>query len=305
MRPLRGLPAGLLGFALCTGTISDTVPERHPVFAGGYRVLAADFHVHPFPQSAGTLMPWDIAIEARHQGLDAIAMAPHNQVIWGQLGRWFSRTFGGPIVLASEEIHGPRFHLIAAGIHRTVSWRLTAAQAIHEIHRQGGVAIAAHPTSSAWPAYFANGAIDQLDGTEVLQPIAFSGEQPARELRAFYRRSHAAAIGSSDYHGIGPLGVCRTYVFVREATEAGILDAIRARRTVVLDGAQAYGDPEVLKLATGGGPFGAPIPPSPWHRFLAAASAVSGTLGMLALALARPRPCTMELHGNPDSIRVS
>lgn len=306
MMALRWISPGMIGLALAAGTLSDGAPERRPVFAGGYRVLAADFHVHVFPMSAGTLAPWDVAIEAGRQGLDAIAITAHNQVVWGLIGRWFSRTFGGPIVLAGEEIHGPRFHLIAAGIHRTISWRLTAVQAIDEVHRQGGVAIAAHPDVSFWPGFLAGGAINKLDGAEAMHPIALVSEDSARQLREFYERSHAAAIGSSDYHGMGPVGVCRTFVFVREASECGILEAIRAKRTVVLDGARAYGDPALAKLVAGGGPPAAllaPVP-APWRRFLALFSVVSGTLGMLGLALARLLPCTMEVHGNSDAIRI-
>lgn len=303
---MGSISACLLGLALVAGTLSDGAPERRPVFAGGYRVLAADLHVHVFPMSAGTLAPWDVAIEAGRQGLDAIAITPHNQVVWGQIGRWFSRAFGGPIVLAGEEIHGVGYHLIAAGIHLTISWRLTAAQAIDEIHRQGGVAIAAHPDVSFWPGFLAGGAIGKLDGVEVMHPIAIVSEESARQLREFYKRAHAAAIGSSDYHGTGPVGVCRTFVFVREASERGILEAIRAKRTVVLNGTRAYGDRELIKLTAGGAllaPLQAPVPPS-WRRFLAMFSVVSGTLGMLGLALARLRPCTMEVHGNSDPIRI-
>lgn len=307
MMAMGSISGCLLGLALAAGSLSDGAPERRAVFAGGYRVLAADFHVHVFPMSAGTLAPWDVAMEAGRQRLDAIAITAHNQVAWGQAGGWFWRTFGGPIVLAGEEVHGPRFHLIAVGIERTISWRLTAAQAIDEVHRQGGVAIAAHPDAFYWPGFLAGGATGKLDGAEVMHPIALTSRDAARQLREFYERSGAAAIGSSDYHGTGPVGICRTFVFVREASERGILEAIRARRTVVLDGARAYGDPELIKLTDGGAllaPLQAPAL-SGWRRWLAICSVVSGTLGMLGLALTRLRPCTMEVHGNSDAIRIS
>ncbi len=63
-----------------------------------------------------------------------------------------------------------------------------------------------------------------------------------------------AAIGSSDFHGIGPMGTCRTFVFAREHSAQGILDAVRAHRTVVFgrDG-KAYGDPELVRLAVADG----------------------------------------------------
>jgi len=266
----------LIGLGLVLGTLSDRRPARAPVYAGGYRVLAADLHVHTFPLSGSTLAPWDLPLEAERQGLDVVALSGQNEVWSGAVGRWWSRRFGGPILLESEEIHGPRFHMIAAGIHRTISWRLTASQAIDEIHRQGGVAIAAHPTASSWPAYAENGAAAKLDGTEVFQPVAFASESHARELREFFQRSSAAPIGSSDHHGMGPLGVCRTFLFVKEASEQGVLEAIRARRTGVFDGERAYGQPvDVVDLGWGG--RGA-LP--------ALASRIAGVLGMMLLAVA-------------------
>jgi hypothetical protein len=41
----------------------------------------------------------------------------------------------------------------------------------------------------------------------------------------------------------------RTYVLAREATQAGILDAIRAGRTVACDGrGESYGPPELVAM---------------------------------------------------------
>jgi hypothetical protein len=49
-------------------------------------------------------------------------------------------------------------------------------------------------------------------------------------------RTPLAAIGSSDYHWMSVLGLCRTLVFVREpVTESAVVDAIRERRTVTFD----------------------------------------------------------------------
>jgi hypothetical protein len=288
MTGLRNLSLCLLGTAFVAGTIADAPNARSTISVRGYRVLTADLHVHTFPLSASTLPPWDVAIEAGRQGLDVIALSGHNNVLEGKAGHWFARRFGGPIVLESEEIHGPWFHIVAAGIHDSISWRLTASQAIDEVHRQGGVAIAAHPTESAWPAYAKNGAIDKLDGAEVLQPAAYAGEALARQLREFYGRSHAAPIASSDYHGMGPLGLCRTVLFVREASEQGVLEAIRAHRTLVFDGEQTYADPALLNLldARTIRALAAAPPLTPFQMLPNYISSICGVLGLLGLILA-------------------
>ena len=287
MKALRTVSWGLLLAGLAIGTFSDRPPRRPPLYLAGYRVLAADFHLHPFPLSASTLAPWDLMWDSASQGLDAVAITGHNEVFSGLLARWVARHLGGPTVLAGEEIHGPHFHLIAAGIHSTISWRLSAADAIAEIHRQGGVAIAAHPTATAWPAYDAR-ATQLLDAAEVWQPIAFSPPEAAAELRTFYARRPLAAIASSDWHGAGPPGICRTLVFVRQNTEAGILQAIRDRRTVVYGGTEFFGDAALVALVRSDARLTQPAQPSPW----APASRIPAVLGLLGLILASRRTAT-------------
>jgi hypothetical protein len=231
--------------------LADRPQSRAPLRIAGYRVLAADFHVHTYPLNDSTLAPWDVVFEARRQSLDAIAITGHNHVFAGLWGRWFARLVGGPTVIPGEEIQAPGYHLIAVGIRSTVCWRNTAAQAIAAIHAQGGVAIAAHPVRGLWPAFDPQ-AIASLDGSEITQPVVYSFNFGASELREFFQRAPLAAIGSSDYHGLGPLGICRTYVFARDDSEQSILEAIRRRRTVVYDrDGRAWGDPQLIQLAAG------------------------------------------------------
>src|SRR5262245_4102529 len=227
----------LLVAALALGAAIDRPRPRPPTTIGGYRVLAADFHTHSSTWSDGALTPFGVVLEAKRQGLDAIAITGHDEVIDAKVGRWFSRMVGGPIVLVGEEIlheppSAPKYHLIAAGITERVSFRLTAGEAIEDIHRQGGIAVAAHPRPEFWPAYD-SAAMQKLDGAEICHPMIYSLPEVQGELSEFASRGRVAAIGSSDFHGIGPMGMCRTFVFAREATERTILDAVRAGRTVV------------------------------------------------------------------------
>jgi PHP-associated len=276
VRRLRAASWLTLAAALACGSIADVAPVRSPLVLGGYRVLAADLHVHTWPFSAATLAPWDVVMEARRQGLDAIAITAHNQVVSGKIGRWFSGLIGGPTVLVGEEVHTAHYHLIAAGIDHTISWRLKARDAVRETHRQGGVAIAAHPTrdfAAGW-----EGAAGELDGAEVLQPTSWTSERAAEDMREFYRSFSVAAIASSDYHGFAPLGDCRTYVFARDNSEAGILEAIRAHRTLVFDGDRVYGDAECARLAAGRLPE-----KTPEAGPLSRASGILGLAGLLGV----------------------
>jgi hypothetical protein len=291
MTALRWIAACLLLASLAAGTIGDSRPTHRHVILGGYHVMAADFHVHSFPLSWATLAPGDTALEAQRKGLDAIAIVGHNHVWVSIVGRWFARLVGGPLVFTGEEIVSAHYHLLAIGIDSTIDWRQTAADAIEQIHRQGGVAIAAHPLAQYWRAYDAQ-VRQTLDGAEVLHPIAYQSEELAAQLRQFYNSARLAAIGDSDYHGLGPIGICRTYVFTKEETQQGILDGLRHGRTVVYDRAgQAYGDPILIRLAAADGRL-----PQLASRvasesrdaagFLSLLSRIAGVLGLTAAAIA-------------------
>jgi hypothetical protein len=246
------LATALLVAAVATGTASDIPRPRMDRTIGGYHVLQADFHVHMFPLGWSTLAPWDTVIEARYQGLDVIGLVPHNIVWLGKVGRSFSQAVGGPMVITGEEITAPDYHLLAIGISRTISPYLPLIGAIEEVHAQGGVAIAAHPYEDVWPTYDAD-ALRVLDAAEVVRPEAQNNDRAASELREFFGRAQVTAIGNSDYHGLGPMGYSRTYVFARERTERAVLDALREGRTVVYDRDLAYGDPAMIQLAASAG----------------------------------------------------
>jgi hypothetical protein len=137
---------------------------------------------------------------------------------------------------------------------------LTAADAIDAIHRQGGIAIAAHPFRQAWPAYDER-AVQTLDGSEVVRGETLRREDLAEELRTFASRGHFAAIGASDFHGLGHVGYVRTYAFARERSPRGILDAVRERRTMAFDGHHWVGDQSLIARARAAG-VAAPASPA-------------------------------------------
>jgi hypothetical protein len=249
---MRRAGIGLVAAAIVVGTLADRPRAHEAVSLGGYRVLAADFHTHSSTWSDGSVTPWGLVIDAWYQGLDAIAITGHRQTLDAKWGRWLSQKIGGPIVLVGEELPEIPQHVVAVGIHTTVDSALPVGEQIDEIHRQGGIAIAAHPGTGYWEGFAP--VMNRLDGAEVCHPAMFDYPQFRPELEEFWQRSGAAAIGSSDFHGPGRLGMCRTFVFVHEAHAKGILDAIRAKRTVVYGrDEQVYGDPDLIRIAEADG----------------------------------------------------
>lgn len=281
---------GLVLLATLAGTAADRVPSRRPLVLGGYHVLAADFHLHSSTWSDGALTAFGLVLEAEHQGMDVIAITGHNQVSDGQAGRWFSNHFGGPIVIVGQEILSPGHHVIAVGTDQVVDSRLRVAAQVAEVHAQGGVAIAAHPLPQFWPAFNAD-AIDALDGAEICHPLIYGNEATQRDFEQFAARASKppAAIGSSDFHGFGRIGMCRTYVFAREVTADAVLDAIRARRTVVYGfGGKAYGDPALIELAATHAELRDAATGDPAPTWLDWISRTLGVIGLIGIALRWP-----------------
>jgi hypothetical protein len=250
----------LLATGLTIGGVADAPNERPPVRAGGGVLVTADLHVHAFPGD-GVLPAWELRREATRRGIDVIAITNHNQSIAASLPAG-GRPGDLPLVIPGQEITTPAFHLVAAGVRRVVDWRLPLRQAIDEIHAQGGVAIAAHPVRDSWRVSDADG-LRALDGAEAVHALGESHSRGRFQLREFFRTTRQlkptlAAIGSSDFHGVAPLGRCLTYILVDEVSEAGVLDAIRRGRTVASDNrGLLVGDAELVKLVKETGP---PLP---------------------------------------------
>lgn len=252
MKASRAWWASLVAFVLglASGVVHDERPPRPVVHRAGYRVLEGDFHVHT-TYSDGVLSPLLVVRQAERRGLDVVAVTEHNTTLPGRVARAWAQTTDGPLVIVGEEVTTRRHHLIALGIERTISADLPIGAVVDDIHAQGGLAVAAHPV-----VRFQAGLApirERLDGAEVMHPIAWTSRDETwrwRDIVDYWEATspRPAAIGSSDYHFASVLGLCRTLVFVREpADDRAVLEALRAKRTVVIDREGIpHGDPQMI-----------------------------------------------------------
>jgi hypothetical protein len=265
----------------------------------GYRVLAGDFHVHGTPDG---IPPWDVVREARRRGLDVVALTSHNSTrgwwLW-QHAPW--RPDNGVMVLPGEEMTSVGFHLALVGVTDPIDWRQTAGAAAAEAQAQGGIAILAHPAGDAFWRYISDGDLRAMDGVEVSHPQQELSKNLRRDFQAVYRRVLAikpriAAIGSSDFHYLAPLGLCRTYVFVTQATPDGVLEALRSARTVACDArGRTEGPPDLSAVVADrcradvlAGPAG--------DTFAARAGSVLAWAALVGLVLFGAMDAVEELH---------
>jgi SAM-dependent methyltransferase len=270
----------LLLAGLALGAAAPRATRTSPPVVDGFTMLEGDFHVHAFPGD-GALTPRRLRDFAADEGLDVLAITNHNQILASHL---LPRD-DGPIVLLGEEVTHPDFHLAAVGITNAVDWNQPAVRVIADVHAQGGVAIAAHPEREFWKGWD-QAAMAAVDGVEVAHPVLLAEPETRGDFEAFFHRALAvnpdvARIGSSDYHVTRTPGECRTYLFARERSQAGVIDAIRSGRTVArcADGT-LIGDPALVALV-----HAHERQPQPRTSVMATLSAVLVWAGMAGLAL--------------------
>lgn len=279
---MRVLSWLLLAAGLTAGSLADRIAERAPLRAAGRVLLRADLHVHAFPGD-GVLPAWELRSEAAHRGLDVIAVTNHNQSLAASFPVG-SNADALPLVIPGQEVTSPDFHLAAVGVRRVVDWRLPLQQVVDDVHSQGGIAIAAHPLRNSWRVRSGD-VLSALDGAEA---VTGARDQARRDqLAEFYRTARErnpvlAAIGSSDFHAVAPLGRCFTYVAVDEPTERGVLEAIRRGRTAASDGGRALvGDPAIVSAVRTAESSGrGPGAPDAWRR-LAIVLVLTGLVGVV------------------------
>lgn len=286
MRYSRLASALLVVVGIGVGTAGEVSLRSPPRQAEGYWILATDFHVHGFPGD-GALAPWALRREVERAGLDVFVLTNHNQVWAGRLARWLAGASDGPIVLVGQEVTARGFHMTAAGIEERVPWTAGPAAAIRAIHAQGGIAIANHPESPRYITGYDDEALALLDGVERVHPVIEAFPDREAVFARFFRRTQqlnpgVAAIGSSDFHFDGVPGRCRTYVLARERTVAGVLEAVRAGRTVAADQAgRMHGPPDMIRIVEAAGGF-VPAPAAPDRRRpLPLAATWLGLLGLV------------------------
>lgn len=286
---LQLLAAALVLAGLAIGHENDVPRAAEPPRLGDEWILAGDFHVHSFPGDGG-LPPWDLAREARRRGLDVIALTNHNHRLSWRLASLLPQPTDGALLIPGEELTSTGYHMTALGTAANVPWRQRAASAIRGIHSLDGIAIAAHPARASAKGYD-DEAMGNVDGVEVACPFVYQERTGRADLEAFYnrvraRQPSAAAIGSTDFHYFAPVGYFRTYVFVRDRSAAGVLDAIRRGRTVACDsGGETYG-PSELTAAVAGRCRGAATPasrPHPWRDPASLALVWSGLVALVVV----------------------
>jgi len=196
-------------------------------------MTAIDTHVHTCHSPDSLAAVSEMLISAAKRGLDGVAITDHNSFDGAieamRVVKKLARKGKLPpafFVIPGEEIGSSDGHIIGIFLTDEIPAGRSAEWTIREIHRQGGIAIAAHPLLPRSLGKLANtlqfDAVETENAAEELHYALASRE--SREQRAkFYGAVTKPRIGSSDAHDPQSVGECYTL-----ARCAATPDAVRA-----------------------------------------------------------------------------
>ena len=193
--------------------------------------MKLDLHVHTRRHSPdSTIEPDELARAAASAGLHGVVLTEHDW-LWTE-SEIDALSSDGFCFVRGVEVSCREGHFLAYGV--TDPFRLPRGMHVavmcEEVHRQGGVVIAAHPFR--WKQDFENvlrlGA-DSIDGIEVASfNMDAEMEAKAREVAS---RLRIAEVASSDAHASTTLGFAHTEVAGDIRSTTDLVEAIRARAT--------------------------------------------------------------------------
>jgi len=202
------------------------------------KLIRLDLHVHSTHSIDGQCSLKEIVKTAREKGLNGVALADHNTIDGHKEIRYFAKEKNF-LIIPGVEVSSSCGHIVALGVNKPIPRGLSPAETVKLIHRQGGVAIAAHPfiigrnPNLVYKAKF--DAIEGLNARAILlaNPLA----------QNFAKKNKISIVGGSDAHHCDEVGLAYTELECELELES-ILNEIRKGRTSV--GGRALPLPSVL-----------------------------------------------------------
>jgi hypothetical protein len=193
-------------------------------------------HVHT-TASDGTASPREVlAFIADHTNLSVVAICDHNTNEGALEAAGYAHDYGIDVVVG-QEVESSQGHILGLWTPTLIAPGMSAEETVAEIHRQGGIAIAAHPYAPKW--WHKHGLC--RGETSVYNSVAFDGVEVANSTpllfaaniraRRYWRanRERLCATGGSDAHMLSVIGTSRT-IFPGSTAE-DLRAALEARTT--------------------------------------------------------------------------
>lgn len=197
------------------------------------RFIRADLHIHSaFSHDSATPIR-DILRVAHDRGLDVISITDHDilsydRVLAVQRDMEAHGELRRPlVVIPGVEISSADGHIMAYFVRQSIPPGMDARATINAIHRQGGIAVLAHPNRPEAGVDGGMGRNLPFDGVEAINgaqlfPLAWRADLD--EANDYSPNKY----GASDAHFAQWLGAAYTVMAVTELTENGVRDAMQA-----------------------------------------------------------------------------
>jgi hypothetical protein len=200
--------------------------------------------------SDGELTPEQLAVAARSASLDFIATTEHNTA--SAHHAWDLAAREGLLVITGEEVSTESGHWLALGIRpgQVVDWRYGVQdQAVQQVHAVGGLCVVCHP-HAPYPSGTFRYSYQGFDAVEVWNGLWVS-DRPwnadneagladwSRDLgRDIQEGWWRPAMGNSDTHLEGQIGLPHTVVLAEALNAEALLAGLRAGRSWIAGSAQ-------------------------------------------------------------------
>jgi hypothetical protein len=208
--------------------------------------------VHSVHSNGGELTPEQLAAAARVTGLDFIATTEHNTATGH--GAWGSHA-DGLLVIVGQEVTTQTGHWLALGIEpgQVVEWRYSVrhdviGEHLDQVHQAGGLCVAAHPyapyaTGEFGYPYHGFDVVEVWNGLWTSE-LAWNADNEAalaawgqRLVTDIHSGQWRPAMGNSDTHLEGQIGVPHTVVLAEDLSTNAVLAGIRAGRSWIAESA--------------------------------------------------------------------
>ena len=188
--------------------------------------LKLDLHVHSEYSPDGRMTLEEIVQKAREKGLNGVAICDHDRVFSERIA------FLDFMLIPGVEVSTDCGHLLGLFVSKPVASRIFA-QAVAEIHHQGGIAVLAHPFEHTTDPETLKPLAPVLDGIEVWNGRAERKNPKANAMAETFARTYELCrFAGSDAHVPEEIGNGVTTVEVDAPTPENVHAALLSGRSV-------------------------------------------------------------------------
>ncbi len=194
-----------------------------------------DLHMHTARHSLDADSdPFELVQSAIKAGLDGIVITEHDYLWTEDELNELRAAAPQLVILAGVEVAGTGGDVLCYGvtdpfaIPRGIEWRALT----REVHKQGGVCVAAHPNRWGQPfEKILREQLPELDGIEVMSKN-MDADLRERAASLLQRYPCFAQLGNSDSHEPETVGCCYTDFDAEIRTNANLVAAIQGKKGV-------------------------------------------------------------------------